>query len=263
MYRRGGPFFLSSSSPRFNFEKMHKCGGSYIGAKFVLTAAHCIRDDLSEMRIRLGTNDMVKGGRTFKVHSVAIHKLGESSNSKADIAVIRVDDTRDQIAELWRKGELAPIAPAKGGSPQSGFGDVLLATGWGYMSAQSAGTRAPSAADGSVQRNPRYLRGIKLKALRPTACTNLSAFGEFAKTDIICAKSIKPGGDTCSGDSGGPLSTTINSRRVLVGIVSAGIGCGLPNLPSVYVNVAHFERWIQRAREKLETAPRGRVILMD
>ena len=68
VYRPGGPFYRSTSSPRFNYEKMHKCGGSYVGGGFVVTAAHCIRDDISEMRVRLGSNDMLKGGYTFRVH---------------------------------------------------------------------------------------------------------------------------------------------------------------------------------------------------
>jgi len=37
------------------------------------------------------------------------------------------------------------------------------------------------------------------------------------------------------GDSGGPL---INDRREMVGIVSWGTGCGEPNYPGVYANIA-------------------------
>lgn len=263
VYREGDPFFRSTDSPRVNFEKMHKCGGSYIGGGYIVTAAHCIRDDITEMRIRLGTNDMVRGGKTFRVHSVVIHRRGNADYSRrADIAVIKVHDPHNDIRGLSRKGHLAAIALAPNGFPQTGMGE-LLATGWGYLSAMAAGTRGPLAADGSFQRNPSYLQGLELVAIDPTRCTGMAAFRRFEASDIICARGAKAGSDTCKGDSGGPVTVQSGRRRILVGIVSSGVGCAQSNLPSVYVNVAQYGNWILRARRELARAPRGRVILLD
>jgi len=48
----------------------------------------------------------------------------------------------------------------------------------------------------------------------------------------------------CKGDSGSPLTTTNDSDRdTLVGIVSAGIGCGL-GLPAWYTKVEFYYDWI-------------------
>lgn len=52
--------------------------------------------------------------------------------------------------------------------------------------------------------------------------------------------------DSCQGDSGGPLQI-FPPRSILstiVGIVSFGVSCGLPELPSIYTRVAYYGHWI-------------------
>ena len=57
---------------------------------------------------------------------------------------------------------------------------------------------------------------------------------------MICAGVPEGGKDACQGDSGGPL--TVGGQ--LVGIVSWGLSCALPDYPGVYSNVATLKAWI-------------------
>lgn len=256
VYRPGDPFFRSTQSPRLNFEKAHKCGGSYLGGGYILTAAHCIRDDLGEMRIRLGTRDIVRGGKTFLVHSVAVHKQASAASAaRADIALIRIDDPRGDLASLRTTLAAVDIAGSDR-YPTTNYSDLIV-TGWGYMNAAAPGTSGPVAQDGSVQRNPRFLQGLELLAMPGDACTNVSGFGGFNPDDILCARGTKQGSDSCNGDSGGPVTSKVGSRRVLVGVVSVGKGCAQGTIPAIYMKVENFADWIAEARRELKATARG------
>ena len=48
-----------------------------------------------------------------------------------------------------------------------------------------------------------------------------------------------------AGDSGGPLILLENGKYTLVGITSAGFGCGIDNQPGIYHSVQKTAKWIQ------------------
>lgn len=61
----------------------------------------------------------------------------------------------------------------------------------------------------------------------------------------LCAGSAKGGGDTCEGDSGGPLGYPVRYngvRFVQFGVTSFGRACGVG--ASVYTDVANLMDWI-------------------
>lgn len=47
------------------------------------------------------------------------------------------------------------------------------------------------------------------------------------------------------GDGGSPLVCSLGDRWFVAGLVAWGIGCGVSNVPGVYVNVQSFVPWIQ------------------
>ncbi|XP_068626105.1 phenoloxidase-activating factor 2-like [Battus philenor] len=76
---------------------------------------------------------------------------------------------------------------------------------------------------------------------------------------LICAGGVK-GVDTCIGDGGSPLVCNIGDpkngvRYAIFGIVSSGVGCGVRNVPGVYVNVPYIYSWVleKMNEEKLES----------
>merc|ERR1711955_91325 len=60
--------------------------------------------------------------------------------------------------------------------------------------------------------------------------------------NMICAADA--GKDSCQGDSGGPLVAQENDKYTLIGGVSWGYGCAMPQYPGVYARVTEKMDWI-------------------
>ena len=92
-----------------------------------------------------------------------------------------------------------------------------------------------------------------ISTLTGCTCSKNRVYRKLASRKIqentqFCAGIVK-GTDTCVGDSGGPLFCEVNQQQVLVGLTSFGSpNCGnyAGNEPGVYVNIAHFLKWIKR-----------------
>ena len=64
--------------------------------------------------------------------------------------------------------------------------------------------------------------------------------------DMICAGYKGGKIDACQGDSGGALVVDdSSSRKVMVGIMSSGVGCGREKLPGLYTRVESYVDWIR------------------
>lgn len=70
---------------------------------------------------------------------------------------------------------------------------------------------------------------------------------------VICTGFWEGGADSCQGDSGGPIMLPMHQNGSFpfhqIGIVSWGMGCAIPNIPSVNTNIQHYAKWIE---EKLK-----------
>ena len=112
-------------------------------------------------------------------------------------------------------------------------GAEAVVSGWGAL--------APHPNSAHI-RQPQHLQDITVTVLSNDKC------GEYPKNEItdkmMCAHRI--GKDSCQGDSGGPLVTKQqNGRYTLIGVVSWGYGCALPDYPGVYARVSTVLDWIK------------------
>ena len=77
------------------------------------------------------------------------------------------------------------------------------------------------------------LRQVDLAIVGDDDCGDANG-GFDAATGVCAAAFLK---DSCQGDSGGPLFATSGGRRIQLGVVSYGLGCGVPAFPGVYAEV--------------------------
>lgn len=70
--------------------------------------------------------------------------------------------------------------------------------------------------------------------------------GYCVTKNMRCAGHATGGVDSCYGDSGGPLVCQQSGKWYVMGVVSWGAGCGLPEQYGVYADVLALKSWIER-----------------
>ena len=212
------------------------CGGSIRDPTHVVTAAHCLLDTSSAypqiappggLFVIFATDDIsgpVPQQNTRDVQSVALDRryLRRLTGSEYDSALLTLP-AGDPIP---LSNSAQPIQLAEAGADGSFLeaGDPATVTGFGTT--------------GENESTSDQLRAVELPIVNDPFCANTYG-SEFVAPAMVCAGDTASGGrDACQGDSGGPLAVDTPAGRRLAGIVSFGNGCGRPEFPGVYTEVA-------------------------
>ncbi|MFE6357320.1 S1 family peptidase [Streptomyces rochei] len=213
-----------SSRDRFGGTRAGQfCGGVAVGRTTVLTAAHCLAEEVlgsppeqvRDLSVIVGRTDLLSDqGREIPVRDVWVNPAHDDVSNAGDFAVLT-------LSEDLPAG--SAIGMAVEGDPAYGPDTTALVYGWGDTS--GAGDYATS------------LRAARVRVLSDASCERAypgSDDGRYLADTMLCAGEDAGGRDACQGDSGGPLV----AQGRLIGLVSWGSGCGRPGSPGVYTRVS-------------------------
>lgn len=216
--------------------KAQFCGGSYVGGKVVVTAAHCVDDGTTKdsVDVLVGTTDLTSGGRRVKVTSIVPELRYKAKNYDHDIALLILDVSDAQLAQLGKMLQKIDLITANQANQHVAPGNTVAATGWGRTE------------DGDLV--VAKLREVQLPVVGYDVCNDISGYDGQLTASMFCAGGYSDM-NTCTGDSGGPLSVAVGQSSLLAGVTSAGARglCGEPGRYGVYTRVGDYRDWIKAA----------------
>ncbi|PVI04580.1 trypsin-domain-containing protein [Periconia macrospinosa] len=192
---------------------LFQCGGSLLDETTVLSAAHCVTgESLEGMFIRTGSLNRDEG-LFSNISAYTIHPQYDRDTSQNDVAILKLATPIAESSTI----KYAKLAPANNDPAP---GSILTVGGWGVSNT-------------ATSHRPTLLQKVDVPVVSREECrTKYQSY--LVSEQMFCAGYAEGGKDSCQSDSGGPI---VDADKTVIGVVSWGFGCALPNYPGVYARV--------------------------
>ncbi|XP_031354809.1 serine protease 7-like isoform X2 [Photinus pyralis] len=210
-----------------------RCSGSLINRRYILTAAQCLNNNLTGVRLgdynvtsdkdciidRIGTecSDPVQD---FEIEETNMHPGYNPATAANDIALLRLKN--DVMYSDYIRPICLPTSPVVELKEDA----QLSTTGWGKVGEGLNQTEVKKKVDTTL---------VRLKD-----CFGLF-LPESMEHSLLCAKGKHA--LTCQGDGGAPLMISRRTQWEQIGVLISKRACGARN-PAVYIKVSEYIGWI-------------------
>uniref|UniRef100_A0A4X2KJ83 Peptidase S1 domain-containing protein n=1 Tax=Vombatus ursinus TaxID=29139 RepID=A0A4X2KJ83_VOMUR len=222
------PWIVSLQFLKAFNKSVHLCGGSIIRETWILTAAHCFKVSRYVLKFWIaviGVNNILQNRMKHKkiqIDFIVIHPEFKHNTFENDIALIHLKNP------VTYNDFVQPIClPFFDDVPLDNTKRCFI-SGWGKRTEE--GTLTP------------LLQEAEIHFIPWDMCNAVGSYSGRVPNTSFCAGESFGNVDTCMGDSGGPLMCYFpeNERFILMGITSAGVGCGRPFFPGIYTEVRFY-----------------------
>lgn len=209
------------------------CGASLVGERWLVTAAHCIRngDRPWDLRVVMGSSKRARYFyyffQTDSIDQIHIHPDYSNVSHEYDIAILRLKKMPD-----LEPGELWPVClPEKEVASYAGSRATVI--GWGKTSGKQSFSSA------------RTLQELEVSVISQEECQRQWSYGK-GRVEIGGPKMcFKSDGSSCHGDSGGGMFLKNDKQRSLIGVCSYGLADCKNWAPEVYTKVSTVLDWVR------------------
>eukprot|EP00092_Neocalanus_flemingeri_P041780 GFUD01045505.1.p1 GENE.GFUD01045505.1~~GFUD01045505.1.p1 ORF type:complete len:337 (-),score=90.22 GFUD01045505.1:62-1072(-) len=209
------------------------CGASLVGRRWLITAAHCIRngDRPVDLRVVMGSSQRARFFyyffQTDSIDQIHIHPKYDNASHAYDIAILRLKKLPD-----LEPGELWPVCLPQE-QVDSYAGDKATVIGWGKTSGKQSFSSA------------RILQELGVTVISQAECQRQWSYGR-GRVDVGGPKMcFRSDGASCHGDSGGGMFLKKEVQRSLIGVCSYGLADCQNWAPEVYTKVSFVLDWIK------------------
>ncbi|XP_023336265.1 chymotrypsin-like protease CTRL-1 [Eurytemora carolleeae] len=209
------------------------CGASLVSTRWLVTAAHCIREDDRpvDLRVVMGSSKRARYFyyffQTDSIDQIRVHPDYDTGSHNYDIALLRLKKLPELVpGELWPV--CLPSVPV-----ESYEGQKATVIGWGRT-------------EGKDGISARHLQELDVEIISQETCQTQWGYGK-GRVEIGGPKMcFRSSGASCHGDSGGGMFVKKMDSLELVGVCSYGLADCQNWAPEVYTKVSFVIDWIKK-----------------